>query len=61
MPGPGVTLPGRPSCWDATAPEEQRILRTFWQLKQGGDADFDPMSEALFAWARQLVLQNGQV
>lgn len=46
---------------DATAPEEQRILRTFWQLKQGGDADFDPMSEALFAWARQLVLQNGQV
>ncbi len=36
-------------------PEEQGIVKTFLHLKNGGKVDFDPMSEALFAFAGKWI------
>ncbi len=36
-------------------PEEQAIVRTFLHLKNGGEVDFDPMSEVLFTWAGKWI------
>ena len=35
--------------------DEQVIINTFMHLKNGGTADFNLMSEALFAWAKKLI------
>ncbi len=35
--------------------EEQVIVETFMNLKNGGTADFNLMSEALFAWAKKWI------
>lgn len=37
---------------NVATPEEQTIIRTFLDLKQGGGVDFLPMSEVLFLWAK---------
>lgn len=42
------------------ASEEQRIIETFLHLKQGGKADFDGMSEALFTWAKRWICADSQ-
>ncbi len=39
----------------AVEPEEQGIVNTFLHLKRGGKVDFDPMSEALFAFAGKWI------
>lgn len=40
---------------DIAAPEEREIARTFLHLKNGGAADFDKMSDALFRWSKKLI------
>ena len=37
------------------APAEQAIVKTFLHLKNGGEVEFDTMSEVLFAWAGNLI------
>ena len=39
-------------------PDEQTIINTFLSLKKGGTVDFIPMSETLFAWAKQWIAEN---
>ena len=41
------------------APNEQIIINTFLRLKNGGTVDFIPMSDALFAWAKHWISENG--
>ena len=36
-------------------PEEQKILETFQKLKNGGNVDFQAMSETLFAWSKHWI------
>ena len=36
-------------------PDEQAIINTFLNLKNGGAVDFIPMSEILFAWAKRWI------
>ena len=40
----------------AAAPDEQTMIHTFLYLKKGGEADFIPMSEALFDWSKKGIL-----
>ena len=37
---------------------EQAIINTFISLKKGSTVDFIPMSDALFAWAKQWISKN---
>lgn len=37
------------------SPDESVIVDTFLKLKQGGEMDFDRMSETLFVWARNWI------
>ena len=41
------------------ASNEQIIINTFLRLKNGGAVDFIPMSDALFAWAKHWISENG--
>ena len=41
------------------APNEQAIINTFLRLKNGATVDFVPMSDALFAWAKHWISENG--
>ena len=38
--------------------DEQAIVNTFLELKNGGTVDFVSMSDALFTWAKQLISEN---
>ena len=38
--------------------DEQGIVETFLNLKNGGTVDFDLMSETLFAWSRKWIAEN---
>ena len=40
---------------DVVSTDERFILDTFSNLKNGGEADFNLMSEALFAWAKKWI------
>ena len=35
--------------------DEQAIVGTFLNLKNGGTVDFDPMSKTLFAWSKKWI------
>ncbi len=37
------------------APEEKKILTTFFSLKKGGKIDFQTMSESLFSWSQNWI------
>ena len=39
----------------AVAPAERAIVETFLHLKRGGNVDFQPMSETLFAWSKHWI------
>ena len=39
--------------------DERVIIETFMNLKNGGTADFNPMSEALFAWSKKWISEIG--
>ncbi len=43
---------------DVVSTEEMVIVDTFLNLKNGGTADFNLMSEALFAWSKKWILEN---
>ena len=38
--------------------EERTIVDTFLKLKQGGEMDFDAMSETLFAWSKSWIAKT---
>lgn len=40
---------------ELVSPEERVILDTFAELKQGGQVDFNAMSETLFTWAQKWI------
>lgn len=40
---------------EVVAPEERLIIDTFIKLRNGGDVDFERMSENLFAWSKKLI------
>jgi len=42
----------------AVADEERAIVDVFMKLKNGGEADFAPMSEMLFHWAKKQILKD---
>ena len=43
---------------DVVSTDERLILDTFSNLKNGGEVDFDLMSEALFFWSKKWILEN---
>ena len=43
---------------DVVSTEEMVIVDTFLNLKNGGTADFNLMSETLFAWSKKWILEN---
>ena len=38
--------------------EQQVIVETFMNLKNGGTVDFNLMSETLFAWSKKWISEN---
>jgi predicted nucleotidyltransferase len=40
---------------EAVSPGDREIVDTFLRLKDGGEVDFDPMSDTLFRWAQTLL------
>ena len=42
------------------APDEQAIVNTFMNLKNGDTAQFGAMSEVLFAWAKKQITEGNQ-
>ena len=42
------------------APDEQAIVNTFMNLKNGNTAQFGTMSEALFAWAKKQIIEGNR-
>ena len=42
------------------APDEQAIVNTFMNLKNGNTAQFGAMSEALFAWAKKQIIEGNR-
>ena len=43
---------------DVVSTDERLIVDTFVNLKNGGEVDFNFMSEALFAWAKKWIAEN---
>ena len=40
------------------SPDERGIIETFLDLKNGGTADLELMSETLFAWSKKWISEN---
>lgn len=40
---------------ESARPEDKSVIRTFLQLKRGGEADLEQMSRELFIWAQNLI------
>ena len=38
--------------------DDRAVAETSLRLKKGGEVDFDPMSDALFAWAKKRITDN---
>ena len=45
---------------DVVSSEEMVIVDTFLNLKNGGTADFNLMSEALFAWSKKCIVEGNE-
>ena len=43
---------------EVVSSNEQVIIKTFMNLKNGGTVDFDLMSETLFAWSKNWISEN---
>ena len=43
---------------DVVSTDERFIVDTFLNLKNGGEVDFNLMSEALFAWSKKWITEN---
>ena len=41
--------------------DEQAIVETFLNLKNGGTVDFDPMSKTLFAWSKKWINEKNRM
>jgi len=42
------------------APDEQAIVNTFMNLKNGNTVEFGAMSEVLFAWAKKQIIEGNR-
>ena len=45
---------------DVVSTDERLILDTFSNLKNGGEVDFDLMSEVLFDWSKKCIVENNE-
>ena len=43
---------------EVVSSDEQAIVKTFMNLKNGGTVDFNLMSETLFAWSKKWIAEN---
>ena len=43
---------------EVVSSDEQAIVKTFMNLKNGGTVDFNLMSETLFAWSKKWITEN---
>ncbi len=43
---------------EVALPSERDVVSTFWHLKNGGDVDFQPMSEMLFNWCKAWIYKT---
>ena len=43
---------------EVVSSDEQAIVKTFMNLKNGGTVDFNSMSEKLFAWSKRWIAEN---
>ena len=43
---------------EVVSSDEQAIVKTFMNLKNGGTVDFNLMSETLFAWSKKWIVEN---
>lgn len=55
----GTYLRHQKELLEATSADEQRIVRTFMELKNGGAVSFREMSEVLLAWTKKWIAQLG--
>jgi predicted nucleotidyltransferase len=51
----GVYVSQQKALLETVSPNERVIVETFLKLKQGGEMDFDAMSETLFAWSKNWI------
>jgi predicted nucleotidyltransferase len=51
----GNYIPHQKDLLQAVSSEEQFIVETYMHLKNGGSADFELLSETLFAWAKKQI------
>jgi predicted nucleotidyltransferase len=55
----GVYVSRQNDLLEIVSPNERAIVDNFLKLKQGGEMDFDTMSETLFAWSKKWVSKTG--
>jgi hypothetical protein len=55
----GVYVSQQKALLETVSPNERVIVETFLKLKQGGEMEFDTMSETLFAWSKKWVAKTG--
>ena len=55
----GVYVSQQKALLETVSPNERVIVETFLKLKQGGEMDFDTMSETLFAWSKNWIAKTG--
>jgi hypothetical protein len=54
----GVYVSRQNDLLEMVSPNERAIVDNFLKLKQGGEMDFDTMSETLFAWSKSWIAKT---
>ena len=54
----GVYIKHQKELLKVVSPEEQAIVETFMNLKNGGTVEFNVMSETLFNWVKKWIAEN---
>ena len=54
----GIYVRHQKELLEAVSGDDRMIAETFLHLKNGGDVDFDRMSESLFCWAQKHILNT---
>ncbi len=47
-----------PEMYDVADEDEKKIVKTFMDLKNGGEVDFDNMSGKLYLWSKTIINEN---
>ena len=54
----GSYISGQRDLLQVVTSNDQVIVETYIHLKNGGTIDFDLMSETLFAWSQNWIIEN---